>query len=107
MFQATRNLALYALLGIIDVLLLGTCILYFMRPQLSKKIKVSNENYHMGVAFLAFILQYLIAVIAASTRVSIVWTYFVVLMAEVFILICTKMMYREKLTSIISKARSS
>ena len=98
MFKASRFFGIYALLGVLDLLLLLYVASYFLQPILAPKFRITRELYYLIVGISAIALQYIIAMIAAAVPVLIInWTYFIILIAEIAVVVGTIMLNQSRI----------
>ncbi|MHA1686144.1 MAG: hypothetical protein ACTSYD_06995 [Candidatus Heimdallarchaeaceae archaeon] len=98
-FSASRTTVLYVILGALDLLLLLYVASYFLQPILAPKFKVTREFYYLFVGVNAIVLQYIIAMIAAAVSVLVIyWTYFIILIAEICVIITTVMLNQSRIS---------
>lgn len=90
MFRVVRFVPIYSLLGILDIVLLFSIVLYFLVPIISRNVAIHKGLLYLAVGVGTLVLQFLITVLAAAIFIlAIRWSYFIILLSEIAIVAFT------------------
>lgn len=89
-FILTAVIPLYAIMGVISLLLIGSAALYLLTVLIVAKSEYSTEQFYFAFSFIPLGLLFVLSIITGYIAVTVLlWPYSVLFIASIAIILCT------------------